>query len=185
MIIIFGWRDILDDFPRSDISYFLFITVSSAVRRPHPPSASVVRIRTLQSPDLHVVERIAPDVLILEIGTNDLVDTSPEVVGSEIENLVRLLLGHYKVRIVCVCRVIPRGHSYDHAASFARCVEILQHYLDIVLSVIPNVFCWVHRAFSHPGKKFYLPDGVHVNPAGHYHLYRSYRGAIFRALRLL
>ena len=88
------------------------------VRR--PPSASAVRIRTLQSPDLYVVERIAPDVLILEIGTNDLVDKSPEVVGSEIENLVRLLLGHYKVRIVYVCHVIPRGHSYDHAASFAR-----------------------------------------------------------------
>ena len=65
----------------------------------------------LRSYDLHVVERIAPDVLILEIGTNDLVDISPEVVGSEIENLVRLLLGHYKVRIVCVCHVIPRGNS--------------------------------------------------------------------------
>ena len=33
-----------------------------------------------------MVEQIAPDVLILEIGTNDLVDTSPEVVGSEIES---------------------------------------------------------------------------------------------------
>ena len=34
--------------------------------------------------DLHLVEQIAPGVLIVEIGTNDLVDTSPEVVGSEI-----------------------------------------------------------------------------------------------------
>ena len=40
--------NILDDFPKSDITYFLFITVPSAVR--HPPSASAVRIRTLQSP---------------------------------------------------------------------------------------------------------------------------------------
>ena len=137
-------------------------------------------VAKLRSSSLHVVEWIAPDVLILKIGTNDLVDKSPEV-----ENLARLLLGHYKVHIVCVCHVIPRSHSYDHVASFAGRVEILQHYLDVVLSVIPNVFCWVHRAFSHPGKKFYLPDGVHVNPAGQYHLYRSYRGAIFRALRLL
>ena len=30
----------LDDLPKSDNSYFLFITVPSAVRRPHPPSAS-------------------------------------------------------------------------------------------------------------------------------------------------
>ena len=135
--------------------------------------------------DLHVVERIAPDVLILEIGTNDLVDTIPEVVGSEIASLVCLLVDHYKVRVVCVCHVIPRGHSYDEAASFAGRVEILQHYLDVVLSPIPNVFCWVHRAFSHPGKHFYLPDGIHLNPAGQHHLYHSYRGAIIRALRLL
>ena len=38
--------------------------------------------------DLHVVEQIAPDVLILEIGNNDHVDTTPEVVGSEIDSLV-------------------------------------------------------------------------------------------------
>ena len=91
----------------------------------------------------------------------------------------------YKVRVVCVCHVIPRGQSYDGAASFAGRVEILQRYLDVVLSPIPNVFCWVYRAFSHPGKDFYLPDSVHVNPAGQYHLYRSYRGAIIGALRLL
>ena len=44
----------------------------------------------LLSSHLHVVARIAPDVLILEIGTNDLVVTSPGIVGSEIENLARL-----------------------------------------------------------------------------------------------
>ena len=34
--------NILDDFPKSDISYFLFITIPSAVRRPHLPSASLL-----------------------------------------------------------------------------------------------------------------------------------------------
>lgn len=139
----------------------------------------------LRSFDLHVVERIAPDVLILEIGFNDLVDTSPEIVGSEIESLVCLLVEDYKVRVVCVWHVISRYYSYDQAANFADRVEILEQYLEVVLSPIPNVFCWAHRGFSHPGKDFYLPDGVHVNPAGQYHLYRSYMGTIFRALRLL
>ena len=46
----------------------------------------ICTVAKLRSSDLHVVARIAPDVLILEIGTNDLVVTSPEVVGSEIEN---------------------------------------------------------------------------------------------------
>ena len=35
--------------------------------------------------DLHVVEQIAPNVVLLEIRTNDLVDARPEVVGFEIE----------------------------------------------------------------------------------------------------
>ena len=42
--------NILDDLPKSDISYFLSLTVPSAVRIRRPPSASAVRIRTLQSP---------------------------------------------------------------------------------------------------------------------------------------
>ena len=94
----------------------------------------------LRSFDLHVVERIAPDVLILEIGFNDLVDTSPEIVGSEIESLVCLLVEDYKDRVVCVCHVTPRGYSYDEAATFADRGEILQQYLEVVLSPIPNVF---------------------------------------------
>jgi len=174
-------RDLRSHFdPRADINFKLGGTVSL-----HLHGVGGRTVAKLRSFDLHVVEQIAPDVLILEIGTNDLVATSPEVVGSVIEGLVCLLLEDYKVRVVCVCHVIPRGHSHDEAASFAERVEILQQYLDVVLSPIPNVFCWLHRAFSHPGKDFYLPDGVHVNPAGQYHLYRSYRGAILRALRLL
>ena len=73
-----------------------------------------------------MVERIALDVVILEIGTNDLVGTSPEVIGSAIESLVCLLLEDYKVRVVCVCHVIPRGQSHVEAASFAGRVEILR-----------------------------------------------------------
>ena len=187
-VLIFGHsfvkrlkRDLRSHFdPRADGNFRLGGTVSV-----HLHGVGGRTVAKLRSFDLHVVEQIAPDVLILEIGTNDLVDTSPEVVGSEIESLVCLLVEFYKVHVVCVCHVIPRGYSYDEAASFADRVEILKQYLEVVLSPIPNVFCWAHRAFSHPGKDFYLPDGVHVNPAGQYHLYRSYRGAIFRALGLL
>ena len=174
-------RDLRSHFdPRADSNFKLGGTVSV-----HLHSVGGRTVAKLRSFDLRVVQQIAPDILILEIGTNDLVDTSPEVVGSEIESLVCLLLEYYKVRVVCVCHVIPRGHSHDEAASFAEHVEILQQYLDVVLSPIPKVFCWLHKAFSHPGKDFYLPDGVHVNPGGQYYLYRSYRGAILRALRLL
>ena len=142
-------------------------------------------VAKLRSFDLHAVERSAPDTVILEVGTNDLVDFSPEVVGSQIESLVRLLIDSYSVRVVCVCHVIPRGASHAEAASFARRSDILRQYLGVVLDSIPNVFCWLHKPFSHLAKNFYLADGVHVNPAGQYYLYCSYRGAILKALGML
>ena len=62
---------------------------------------------------------------------------------------------HYKVGIANLCHVIPRGHPNDDAASFAGRVEILQHYLDVVLSVIPNVFFFGYiKLFITRGKIF-------------------------------
>ena len=46
--------------------------------------------------DLHVLERFAPDVIISEVGTNDLVDFSPEAVDSQIESLVRQLIDSFR-----------------------------------------------------------------------------------------
>ena len=46
----------------------------------------------------------------------------------------------YKVRVICICHVIPPGHSYAGAASFVDRAEILQQYLDVALSSIPDVF---------------------------------------------
>ena len=57
----------------------------------------------LLTSDLHVVARIAPDDLILEIETNDLVVTSPEIVGSEIENLAQLRALRFSSIISTLC----------------------------------------------------------------------------------
>ena len=48
-------------------------------------------MQTLQDNDLHVVRDLAPDIIILEIGTIDLPHTFPEIVGFNIEDFVRLL----------------------------------------------------------------------------------------------
>ena len=57
--------------------------------------------------DLGVVSAFRPNIIILEIGTNDLVDNRPEVVGSKIDDMVQLLLASYSVRVIGVCEVIP------------------------------------------------------------------------------
>ena len=78
-------------------------------------------VAKLRSFDLQVVTSISPDVVILEIGTNDLSLEPPEVVGSAIEDLVRLLLDSFSVRVVGVCHVIPRGISEMSHSSVAFC----------------------------------------------------------------
>ena len=127
------------------------------------------------------VSALKPDVIILEIGTNDLAANRPDVVGSEIDDLVQLLLQSYSVRVIGVCEVIPRVR----APFFNAAAPILNQYLTDVLELCPNVFSWRHTGFSNPTVSPYLPDGVHLNPQGQYSLYRSYRGAILKALRSL
>ena len=138
-------------------------------------------VRKLRQHDLGVVSSRNPTVIILDIGTNDLVDIRPEVVGSEIEELIRLFLDSFSVSVVGVCEVLPRVQ----APFFNAAASILNQYLNGVLEPIPNVFCWKHRGFREPAVHPYLPDGVHVNAFGQYFLYRSYRGAILKALRML
>ena len=138
-------------------------------------------VKKLCLDDLGVVSALTPDVIILEIGTNDLVANRPEVVGSEIDDLVQLLLQSYCIRVIGVCEVIPRVRE----PFFNAAAPILNQYLTNVLQLCPNVFSWRHTGFSNPTVSPYLPDGVHLNPQGQYSLYRSYRGAVLKALRSL
>ena len=57
---------------------------------------------TLQN-DLHVVESFKLDIVILQLGTNELSQLTTLVVGSALEDLVRLLHDFHNVKIVCVC----------------------------------------------------------------------------------
>ena len=135
--------------------------------------------------DLDITTASRPDIVVLEMGTNDLSSVEPEVVGSAIDDLVQFLFGHFSVRMICWCCVIPRAISHVDAGLFHQRAKILNNYVKVVLDHLPGFFCWDHRIFNHPAKDFYLPDGVHLTTSGQYHLFRSYRGAIMKALSLL
>ena len=76
-------------------------------------------VAKLLSSDLHVVARIARDVLILEIGTNDLVVTSPENVGSKIENLARLGALRFSSIISMLCFLSSQGFFLGTSCFFS------------------------------------------------------------------
>ena len=91
--------------------------------------------------DLSVVKQLSPDIIILEIGTYDLSHVGPEVVGSAIDDLVRLLLDNFAFRVVGVCHVIPRVFSCAATeTSFLTSATALNQYTSAVLEELPNVF---------------------------------------------
>ena len=128
--------------------------------------------------DLSYVSRINPDIVILEIGTNDLSVEDPNVVATSIEVLVRYLHDRFGVKIVGFCLVIPRSSS----SVFNAKVTQFNHLVHSLLEPIEYVFCWFHKGVS---SKFLLRDGVHLNHSGQLRLYRSYRGAILKGLSML
>ena len=69
-------------------------------------------VQTLRANDLHAVRDLAPDIAILEIGSNDLLKLPPQTVGSAIEDLVRLPKCDFSVafffRMLCRFAVTQR-----------------------------------------------------------------------------
>lgn len=138
-------------------------------------------VSKLRHYDLKVVADRSPEILILEIGTNDLSSGKPEIIGSDIEELVTTLLEIPSIRVIGICQVTPRAN----APTFNAKVKILNQYVRVVVDHFSNVFCWTHQGFSNPHVHPFLADGVHFNRNGQYRLYRSYRGAILKALTML
>ncbi len=136
--------------------------------------------------DLTCVSKYKPDIAILEVGTNDLSTLRPEVVGSKIDDLAQVLCDKYKVRVVGVCQVIncniPQTRAPD--CDFNAKAAILRQYLSVVLANQPHVFLSDHKEFYCFDRFLLSLDGVHCNAQGQYCLYRSYRGAILKALNM-
>ena len=101
--------------------------------------------------DVSSISSFKPDIIILEIGTNDLSYLPPEVVGSRIEELARFCRDELKIKVVVVCQVINRNkpHSTTPDSAFNTMAAILRQYLCVVLGNEAGIFLWEHRDFSH------------------------------------
>ena len=94
--------------------------------------------------DISVISSFKPDIIILEIGTNDLCSLPPEVVGSQIEELARFFRDELRVQVVAVCQVIDRNLPCSETpdSSFNAKAAILRQYLSVVLENEPRIFLW-------------------------------------------
>ena len=123
-----------------------------------------------------------PDIVVLQLGTNDLSHLPAVNVGSAIEDLTLLPLhDSLNVKCVCVCQTIYR----TGAPTFNKNVILLNQYLKVVLEPIPYAMFWSHKGFWRAKTNFMARDGIHLNRLGQYKLYRSLRGAVLRCLQSL
>ena len=131
--------------------------------------------------DLHLVRSSRPDIVIVQLFTNDLPFQSLLQVGSELEDIVRWLHDSYGVEFLCVCQII-RQRS---ATAFNKNLDLLTRYLRVVLEPIAYAIYWGHRGLWKARHNFYAADGVHLNSKGEHKLYRSFRGAVLKSMQLL
>ena len=61
--------------------------------------------------DLPMVESFVPQIVILQLGPNDLEHADPLLIASAIEDLVTLLHDRFQVKRVCVCQTVYRESS--------------------------------------------------------------------------
>ena len=69
-------------------------------------------IDKLRAFDLGIINSLTPEIVILEIGTNNLAILPPELIGSALDDLVQWLLSSSPVHVVGWCYVIPRALSH-------------------------------------------------------------------------
>ena len=87
--------------------------------------------------DLEIVRQFSPDIVILQLGTNDISDRSIRsalTVGSQLEDLTKLLHEQFGVTVVCVCQTIPRENAHLNVR-----IHTLTDYLRVVLQ--PPFIC--------------------------------------------
>ena len=132
-------------------------------------------VQKLRDYDLYRVDKCKPDILVLEISANDLMELASEVVGSALEDLVCLLHKTYGVKVIAVSASI---HRQVQLVRFNHNADLLNQYL---LEPFDFAFFFKYRGLHNPSEEVLLQDGVHLNSRGQYLLYRSYRGAILTA----
>ena len=127
--------------------------------------------------DLGKVIRFCPDIVFLQIGTNDLAQHGmfPLTVASAMEVFLCVLHDEYGVRLLCVGQTI-RSHL---VGNFNDNVWLLSQYLKTVLDLLPFAIYWLNRGFwsaSSFWSAYLSYDGVHLKREGQHKLFKSIRG---------
>ena len=156
------------------------------------PGANVQSLRDSRLTD---VKDFEPDIVILQIGTNDLADPkcTHDMLVSARKDLVDTLLYTYHVRYVAVLQIlhrfpstVPTKNKVD-IVSFNEKVDLSNDLLSKELLLIDHCRFWRHKGFwGEQQSQTIAPDGVRLsNPFGQKRYFYSLRAVIVSIIKEL
>lgn len=127
------------------------------------------------------INLVLPDILCLMVGSNDIMKHAPNAIASSLMGMA----GYAKaagVKSVYIMQLLPRKNK-----AFNIKLPLVN---DAILSKINDegdisVRFWRHKGLLYPQQNVFYTDNVHLNEYGNEKLFRSVRGCILRAVKLL
>ena len=110
--------------------------------------------------DLEVIKSDAPNVVALELGSNDICDShcDADSIALSLVAFTELLIKSLSVRFVVVCQILPRRHTpFD---GYNERVQKVNTLLREALQNINSAKFWRHRGLVNPAKNVYARDGI-------------------------
>lgn len=153
-------------------------------------------LQTMKTRGMKVVHRFNPQIVVLQIGSNDLcnhTNTVQDVARGIIELAITLKFSH-GIKKVCILQVLHKvppkkrtRHQVDITWFNERCDELnrfLGNYFKD--NKVENISFWKHQGFWLPSNKrlVYTDDGTHLNEShGYPKYYQSIRGLVVSLLK--
>lgn len=127
------------------------------------------------------------NVVILELGSNDLLNTEALKVSSKILNIADKILKLTTVQFVIVCGVLPREHFFSSTPSSLQTnIREYNQYMKKCRLVNHRIYYHQHKGFYSTPIGKWSADGIHPNTEwGLTHYRKNIRDVLFKAAHLL
>ena len=144
-------------------------------------------------PLLTLVASSSPDIVILDLGTNDLDIQEPEhhsyQLVTHLQNLADALISLYGVRRVVFVHILQRAqHNKPKSKSSVHRINLAAFSVNLAMKQFAkqNPRCFCHWSMKGLNKEEALNlDGLHPNDSGFHHYYYNIRKIITSSCKLL
>ena len=128
----------------------------------------------------HVIKNMKPNILILQVGSNDIGQLYVEV-----DKIALSIIEFAESSLTFGCKlVIILSHWARNNTLFNMRLDPFNKCLKDLCSVRRDIMFWQHTSLGHNEiYKYRHSDGVHLNSDGNKKLYKNIRGAVIYAAR--